>query len=604
MFQSFEVKSDPANGPKRLAKLREELSRRGLDGFIVPRADSHQGEYVAARDDRLAWLTGFTGSAGFAATLGSKAAVFVDGRYTLQAKEQVDGSAFEHLGYSDPGLAGWLEEHLSQGQLLGYDPWLHTLAERRRLEKVCTRKGAELEPVETNPIDAIWDDQPPAPTEPVEIHPIELAGRTPADKLADVSAALEKQGADACILTEPEAIAWTFNIRGHDLPHLPVALSFAILHRDGKADLFIDAAKLSNEVVTHLEPHAAIHAPDTFQAKLHGLGASQKTALLNPVRAASAIAHLITAGGGKLIEGPDPTERLKAVKNEAEREGARAAHRRDGVAMIRFLAWLDREALSGSHDEISAVRKLEELRTETGELRDISFDTISGFGEHAALPHYRVTTQSNLKFKENEIYLVDSGAQYRDGTTDITRTIVLGQPSDDMRRHYTLVLKGHIAIDTVKFPKGTSGAQLDTLARYHLWQAGLDFDHGTGHGIGSYLSVHEGPQRISKLGTVALEPGMILSNEPGYYREGAYGIRLENLVLVREADPVPGGERALYGFEVLSFTPFDLRLIDKSLLTTDEIAWLNAYHTRTQEMFSGELDAADREWLENATAAL
>ena len=604
MFQTFDVKTDPANGPKRLKRLREELSRRGLDGFIVPRADSHQGEYVAARDDRLAWLTGFTGSAGFAATLGIKAAVFVDGRYTLQAKEQVDGSAFENLGYSDPGLTGWLEEHLGQGQLLGYDPWLHTLAERRRLEKVCARAGAELEPVETNPIDAIWDDQPPPPAEPVEIHPIELAGRRPEDKLTDISAALKKQGADACVLTEPEAIAWTFNIRGHDLPHLPVALSFAILYRGGKADLFIDAAKLSNEVTAHLEPHTEIHAPDRLQAKLHALGAAGKSVLLNPSRAASAIAHLITAGGGKLIEGSDPTERLKAVKNEAEQQGARAAHRRDGVAMIRFLAWLDREALSGGNDEISAAKKLEELRIETGGLRDISFDTISGFGEHAALPHYRVTTQSNLKFAPDHIYLVDSGAQYRDGTTDITRTIVLGEASDEMRRHYTLVLKGHIAIDTVKFPKGTSGAQLDTLARYHLWQAGLDFDHGTGHGIGSYLSVHEGPQRISKLGTVALEPGMILSNEPGYYREGAYGIRLENLVLVREADPVAGGERTLYGFETLSFTPFDRRLIDKNLLTADEIAWLDAYHAKTCGMFAGELDGADREWLEAATARL
>ena len=604
MFQTFDVRTDPANGPKRLALLRAELLRHGYDGFIVPRADAHQGEYVAACDERLAWLTGFTGSAGVAATLGGKSAVFVDGRYTLQAQAQVDAHAFEHLHLVEHGLYKWLEEHLLRGQWLAFDPWLHTLRERRQLEKVCARTGAELVAVETNPLDAVWADRPAPPMEPVEIHPIEFAGRENADKLADVCRVITREGADAAVLTEPEAICWTFNIRGHDLPHLPVPLAFAILHVAGKPEIFIASNKLSEEVRTYLEPLADLREVDALPARLHALGAGGKSVLLNPARAASAIAGLVIAGGGTLVEGADPTERLKAVKNDAEQAGARAAHRRDGLAMIRFLAWLDREALSGGHDEISAAKKLEALRIETGELRDLSFDSISGLGPNSALPHYRVTSATSLPFKAGEIYLIDSGGQYRDGTTDITRTVILGTPTPGMRRHYTLVLKGHIAVATVKFPKGTSGAQLDTLARYHLWQAGLDFDHGTGHGIGSYLSVHEGPQRISKLGTVALEPGMILSNEPGYYRTGEYGIRLENLVLVRKAKAVDGGEKDLLDFETLSFTPFDRRLIDTDLLTGAERAWLDAYHAQTHAMFAGDLDDADRAWLEQATAPL
>ncbi|MFN0264281.1 aminopeptidase P family protein [Tepidamorphus sp. 3E244] len=604
MFQSFEVVTDPANGKPRLEALRAELKRRDLDGFLIPRADVHQGEYVAARDDRLAWLTGFTGSAGFAATLGDKAAIFVDGRYTIQAREQVDVGAFDHLSYPDPGLSGWLEENLQSGQKLGFDPWLHTLREKRQLEKLCKRAGAMLVAVDTNPLDAVWDDQPDGPSEPVELHPAELAGKPSSEKLMEIAGKLVKAGADACILTEPEAVAWTFNIRGHDLPHLPVALSFAIVHSDARAEIFIDAAKLGDDVRETLAGSADLFPVDAFENHLTALGKDGKAVLINPSRAASAIAMAITEAGGTLVEEGDPVEKLRAVKNEAEQQGSRAAHKRDGLAMIRFLAWLDREALSGGHDEISAARKLEELRTETGELRDISFDTISAFGPHAALPHYRVNSASNLEFEANAIYLVDSGAQYRDGTTDITRTIVFGMADADMRRTYTLVLKGHIAIDTVKFPKGTSGAQLDTLARYHLWQEGLDFDHGTGHGIGSYLSVHEGPQRISKLGSVALEPGMILSNEPGYYREGAFGIRLENLILVREADEVPGAERTLYDFETLTFTPFDRRLIDTALLSEDEIGWIDEYHATTREMFAGDLDDADRQWLEAATAPL
>ena len=604
MFQSFEVTTEPGNGPVRLAELRRELATRGLDGFLVPRADAHQGEYVAPGSERLAWLTGFTGSAGIAATLGDKAALFVDGRYTLQAADQVDGTAFEILHLVEHGLDRWLADTLTAGQRLGYDPWLHTLAGRRRLEKVAAKAGAELVAVDTNPLDAVWTDRPGPPTAAVEVHPPELAGRDVSDKLADIAEALADKEADAVVVTQPDALAWTFNIRGGDLPHVPVPLGFAVLNRQGKSDVFLDPAKLSNAVRAHLEAHANVHPPDAFPAHLAALGEGAARVMLPPNVGASAIHDIVTEAGGTVVEGADPTDLLKAIKNAAEQAGARAAHERDGIAVTRFLAWLDHEALSDTCDEITAARKLEALRVETGELREISFDTISGAGPNGAIVHYRVTEATNRAFTTGTLYLVDSGAQYRDGTTDITRTVALGTPSEDMRRAYTLVLKGHLAIGALRFPEGTTGAQIDALARQFLWQAGLDYDHGTGHGVGSYLNVHEGPASISKRGATALKAGMILSNEPGYYRAGAYGIRIENLVLVTEPEDLPGGDKPVLGFETLTLAPYDRRLIDTGLLLAHERDQVDAYHARVRAALAGNLDGDDRAWLEAATARL
>ncbi len=603
-YQSFDVTSDPSNGPARLALLRAELDARGLDGFLVPRADEHQGEYVAPGSERLAWLTGFTGSAGIAATLGDKAALFVDGRYTIQAADQVDASAFEVLHLIEHGLDRWLGDNLAAGQKLGYDPWLHTLAGRRKLQKVAEKAGAELVAVEANPLDAVWSDRPGPPTAPVHIHPPELAGRDTVDKLTDIAEALAENDVDVSVITQPDALAWIFNIRGGDLPHVPVTLGFAVLGREGRPDVFLDPAKLSNEVRAHIETYATIHPRNAFGGHLAKLGERAARVLLSPQVGASAIHDAIVEAGGTIVEGAEPTDMLKAIKNEAEQAGARAAHERDGVAMVRFLAWLNREALSGGCDEIAAAQKLEALRAETGALRDISFDTISGVGPNGAIVHYRVTTATNRSFAPNTLYLVDSGAQYCDGTTDITRTVALGTPSADMRRAYTLVLKGHLAIGDLRFPDGTTGAQIDALARQFLWQAGLDYDHGTGHGVGSYLSVHEGPASISKRGATTLQPGMILSNEPGYYRTGAFGIRIENLVLIGEPEDVPGGDKQMLSFETLTLAPYDRRLIDTGVLSAHERDLVDAYHTRVRETLSDQLNDTDRAWLEAATAPL
>jgi Xaa-Pro aminopeptidase len=601
-FQSFDDASERAQSAARVTALRAELKRRGLDGFVVPRADRQQNEYLPASEERLAWLTGFTGSAGAAIVLTDRAAVFVDGRYTVQAGTQIDTSVFsiEHLVDTPPHE--WLAQNLTPGAKIGFDPWLHTSESTERLKKACASAGAELVAVDGNPIDALWRDRPAPPAGPVVLRDIKLAGESAADKLKRIRNELGKERIDALVVSDPQNVAWTFNIRGSDVTHTPLALAFAIVPREGRPALYVDGAKLDNSVRHALEDVGDVRTPD---ALLHDLAAlKDKTVRLDQSSAAEALTRLIADNGGKPARGADPITLMKAVKNHAEICGSRAAHKRDGVAMARFLAWLERESPSGKLTEIDAVEALESFRRENGLLKDISFPTISGAGPNGAIVHYRVTRESNRKLGMNELFLVDSGAQYEDGTTDITRTVVIGTPTDEMRDRFTRVLKGHIAIATAVFPESTSGAQLDPLARVALWQAGLDFDHGTGHGVGSYLSVHEGPARISKLGHVALRRGMILSNEPGYYKTAAYGIRIENLVLVIAAPEPIGAEKPVNAFETLTLAPIDRRLIDVAMLSRKERAWLDSYHARVHEVIGPLVDADTRTWLEKATRAL
>ncbi len=596
-FQSFAETADPARAAPRLAALRSELKARGLGGFVVPRADEHQNEYVPPGAERLAWLTGFTGSAGATIVLADKAAVFVDGRYTIQAREQLDGKLFSIRDLVSDPPSRWLAREAPRGASIGYDPWLHTPAAVEALRKGAEEAGAKLVAVGSNPIDAIWSDRPPAPSAPVVQHPERLAGESVAKKLARVASALGK--ADGLVLSDPHAVAWAFNIRGGDVAHTPLPLSWALVPREGRAKIYVESAKLSNSVRAALEDIADVREPATLAADLDNLAREKKTLMFDSATAPEKLVALYRAGGGVADVGADPTALMKAKKNAAELKGSRAAHLRDGAAMVEFLAWFSTEAPKGKLTEIGAARALETFRRATGKLKEISFDTISAFGPHAALPHYRVTERSDAKIGKG-IYLVDSGAQYVDGTTDITRTTIVGAPKGDMRDKYTRVLKGHIAIATAVFPQGTTGAQIDAYARRALWEAGTDFDHGTGHGVGAYLSVHEGPQRISKLGGVALEPGMIVSNEPGYYREGAYGIRIENLIVVEERK-IAGAERKMFGFETITFAPIDTALVDVRLMTREEIAWLNAYHKAVWEKLEAKVSPAARKWLKAAT---
>jgi Xaa-Pro aminopeptidase len=603
-FQSFEDRAERAASGPRLAALRTELARRGLTGFIVPRSDRHQNEYVPASEQRLAWLTGFSGSAGIAIVLMERALLFVDGRYTLQAREQVDTSLFaiEHLVETPPDR--WIEENLTAGDRIGYDPWLHTVEGAERLGKACAAAGATLVAVEPDLIDAIWADRPAPPLGAVTLHDVRFAGEAAEDKLARIRAEVAKLRADALVVSDPHAVAWTFNIRGADVAHTPLPLAFAVVPQAGRPSLYVDGRKLSNKVRSRLEALADVREPSDFVGALGAIGRQKQTVRLDQATAADALARLITSHGGKVARGACPIALMKAVKNEIEIAGARAAHIRDGAAITRFLTWFDREAPRGKLTEIDAVAALESFRRDTGLLKDISFPTIAGAGPDGAIVHYRVTSRSNRVVAPGELFLIDSGAQYEDGTTDITRTIAVGEPTAEMRDRFSRVLKGHIAIARAIFPEGTTGAQLDSFARQFLWAQGLDFDHGTGHGVGSYLSVHEGPARISKLGTAALKPGMILSNEPGYYKAGAYGIRIENLVLVVAAAPEPGAEKPLNAFETLTLAPIDRRLIVPDLLTPEEAAWLDRYHARVLEALSPLLDADSRAWLTAAVRPL
>jgi Xaa-Pro aminopeptidase len=608
MFQTFDEESDPTLGAGRVAQLREWLAAGDLDGFIVPRSDEHQGEYVAARSERLKWLTGFTGSAGVAIVLGSRAVLFVDGRYTLQARQQVDPAVFsiESLIANPP--PDWLKENAGKGLRLGFDPWLHTISEVKALRSALESKGAELVAVENNPIDELWTDQPDAPLKPVEIHPNALAGELAKEKLARLASAIAADGATHAVLTDPSSLAWAFNIRGNDVPHTPLALGFAILAADGAHRIFIDKRKLSIEPRAYLTQLADIEPPSALEADLVALARAGARVALDPVLAAEQLRLLVAGNGGTVVEAADPARIPRATKNAAELAGSRAAHRRDGAAVVKMLAWLDRQQ-SGSIDEIRTVEQLENFRRTVGEetqmpLRDVSFSTISGAGPNGAIMHYRVSRATNRVLADGELFLIDSGGQYQDGTTDITRTVPVGAPSEEMRERYTLVLKGMIRISMLRYPPGTRGSDIDAFARAALWQHGLDFAHGTGHGVGSYLSVHEGPQRIAKTGTQKLLPGMILSNEPGYYKEGHYGIRLENLVIVTLETEIPGGDIAMHSFETLTLAPFDRRMIKPELLGEDERNWLDAYHARVLAEIGPMLDGENLAWLERAATVL
>jgi Xaa-Pro aminopeptidase len=602
-FQTFEDLETGVALSARLAALREELLRRDLTGFVIPRADQQQNEYVPPSDERLAWLTGFTGSAGLAIVLRQHAAVFVDGRYTLQAAQQVDGNAWSIAPLVEPPPESWLEQHLQAGDRLGFDPWLHTSSAAEKLAAACAKAGAELVAVDSNPLDAVWTERPAPPLGAVSVHGLPFAGESEVDKLARIQAEIAKLGAAALVLSDSHAVAWSFNIRGADVSHTPLPLSYALVPRQGRPTIFIDARKLSNSARDHLAQSAEIEAPEALAPALQRLAQTGAAIALDAATAADALARLITTSGGKPLRGNDPVALLKAVKNNVEIEGTRIAHRRDAVALARFLAFIDREAPSGSLTEIDAVEALETFRRDTGALKDVSFPTISGTGPNGAIVHYRVTRKSNRRIAPGDLLLIDSGAQYQDGTTDVTRTIAIGTPTQEMRDRFTRVLRGHIAIARAKFPDGATGAQLDSFARQFLWQAGIDFEHGTGHGVGSYLSVHEGPARISKLGTTPLKRGMILSNEPGYYKTGAFGIRIENLELVVEAK-IDGAEKPMNGFETLTLAPIDRRLIALDLISNKELAWLNDYHARVRRDVRPHLDEATKLWLDAATAPL
>jgi Xaa-Pro aminopeptidase len=591
----------------RLAALREQLAADRLDGFVVPLTDEHMSEYVGSYAQRLGWLTGFEGSAGAAVVLPSEAAIFTDGRYTLQVRSQVDGAHWSYQSVPETSIAAWLKEHAPEGGRIGYDPWLHSRDWVRQAGEALNGRGARLVAVERNPIDTIWADRPEASKARLVVHPERLAGRSAAEKRTDIADWLASQKADAAVLSALDSIAWAFNVRGADVDRTPVALAYALVHGDGTADLFVAGEKVDGEVRQHLGNGVRLHERSAFEGALGELAG--KTVAVDPERAVAAIFEALDAAGARVVAVRDPTVLPRAIKNAAEIAGHRSAQTRDGAAIARFLKWVEAEAPGGGVDELTASDRLHALRKQLPELRDLSFDTISGAGPNGAIVHYRSSEKTNRKLEPGSLYLVDSGGQYADGTTDITRTVPVGEPSDEMRDRFTRVLKGHIALATVLFPQGTRGSQLDSFARRPLWEAGLDYAHGTGHGVGSFLSVHEGPQRISPVGSSQsggdepLLAGMILSNEPGYYKAGEYGIRIENLVLVVTRE-VPGAEKAMLGFETLTFAPISRGLVVRAMLSGEELEWLNAYHALVVERIGPTLGAEDREWLEAACAPL
>ncbi len=590
---------------ERVERLRKELGQEALSGFLVPRSDEHQGEYVPPHAQRLAWLTGFTGSAGVAIVLADAAALFVDGRYTLQARDETPGDVFEHHHVTESPPAEWLRQRLRSGDRLGYDPWLHTIESVERLQAVCGKVGATLVPVSENLVDRVWDDQPPPPRGPIVPHDLKHAGRPAPDKQRELGDLLTRDGVHAVVLAAPDSIAWLLNVRGSDVDHTPLPLAFAVAHRDASVDLYVDPAKLTPGLREHLGDGVRVHPPEALGPALDRLGAARRTVQVDPSWTAAWIIQRLTGSGATVVRGADPCLLPKALKNDVELAGARSAHEKDGVALCRFLAWLSRVGPGGRLTEITAAERLDALRAEESLFRDVSFPTISGAGPNGAIVHYRATPRTDRRIESGMLYLVDSGAQYLDGTTDVTRTVAVGPPTAEQRDRFTRVLRGHIALALARFPKGTTGSQLDALARAPLWEAGLDFDHGTGHGVGSYLSVHEGPQRISKMGnSVALSPGMILSNEPGYYKTGEYGIRIESLVVVTPVPAPPGGEVTLYGFETLTLAPIDRALVEPELLASVERAWLDGYHARVRDVIAPRVDRETADWLEAATRPL
>jgi Xaa-Pro aminopeptidase len=603
MRQTFDETTDPTFGAKHLPLVRAAMAEQGLDGFLVPHEDEHQNEYLPEANDRLAWLTGFTGSAGAGVVMKDRAAVFTDGRYTVQVKAQVDAGQFELRDLVEGGVPAYLEQ-APKGAVIGYDPRLHSPDALATLRRAAAKAGAELKPVEANPVDLAWGNARPAqPTAPVVPHPERYAGETSASKRARIGDAITKAGADAAILTAPASIAWLFNVRGGDVIRTPLPLAQAIVETDGRARLFLDPAKVTNELPGWLGDAVQLEAPDALPSALEAL--SGRRVLIDPAQSSAWYFDRLEQAGASVVRAMDPCTLPRATKNAVEIEGSRQAHIRDGAALARFMHWVDTVAQVQLPDERAVVEALERFREDTGALKDLSFDTIAGVGPNAALPHYRPVTRTIRRMEKGSLLLVDGGGQYLDGTTDVTRTMAIGEPSADQRRMFTLVLKGHIAMATVRFPAGTTGHQLDALARLPMWMAGLDYDHGTGHGVGSYLGVHEGPQRIAKaVNTQPLLPGMIVSNEPGYYREGHWGIRIETLQVVTPAEPIPGGERPMHGFEQLTFAPLDRRLIDVDLLTSAERAYVDAYHAETYAKVGPLLDGAVKGWLEEQCRAL
>lgn len=587
----------------RLAALREELKRQGLDGFVVPICDEHMSEYIGSYAQRLEWLTGFGGSAGSVVVLADRAAIFVDGRYTIQVRDQVDGRLFDYVGTAQQSVADWLGEHAPEGGRIGYDAWLHTRDWVKQATARLAKRKAALVEVSANPVDAVWHDQPERPVAPMNPHPLEYAGRDSAEKRADIARWLEAEGLDAAVITALDSVAWVFNVRGGDVTHTPVTLSYGVVRADGTADLYVAPEKVSDGLREHLGNQVALHGYDSFSAGLDGLAG--KAVAVDPERAVAAIFSRLEAAGAKIVARRDPSVLPRATKNATEITGHRAAQARDGAAVSRFLHWLSIAGPAGGQTELSAAARLLEFREATGKLVDTSFDTISGASSNGAICHYRVSEETNLPIVMDSLYLVDSGGQYLDGTTDITRTIAIGTPTPEMKRRFTQVLKGHIALASIRFPKGTTGGQLDVLARQYLWADGVDYAHGTGHGVGSFLAVHEGPQRIAAFGGQGepLRPGMICSNEPGYYKAGEFGIRIENLVLVEPVD-LPGSELDMLGFETLTFAPIDRACVAPDLLSPAELGWLNAYHAKVLAIVGPQLDGDALDWLVQACAPI
>lgn len=603
MRQTYDETTDPSFGAKHLPRVRAKMAEQGLDGLLVPHEDEHQNEYLPAANDRLAWVTGFTGSAGAGVVMTDRAAVFADGRYTVQVRAQVDAGQFEILDLVEGGVPAYLER-APKGAVIGYDPRLHSPDALATLRSAAAKAGAELKPVDANPVDLAWADERPAqPAAPVVPQEDRYTGETSAAKRARIGEAVAKAGAEATVLTAPASIAWLFNIRGGDVIRTPLPLGQAVVGKDGTARLFLDPRKVTNELPAWLGDQVTLEAPEALEGALDAL--SGQKVLVDPGQSSAWYFDRLEAAGATVVRGMDPCTLPRATKNAVEIEGSRQAHIRDGAALSRFLHWVDTVAQETLPSEREVAEALERFREETGALKDLSFDTIAGAGPNGALPHYKPVTRTIRRIEKGSLLLVDGGGQYLDGTTDVTRTMAVGEPSADQRRMFTLVLKGHIAMAVVRFPAGTTGHQLDAMARLPLWMQGFDYDHGTGHGVGSYLGVHEGPQRIAKaVNSQPLLTGMILSNEPGYYREGHWGIRIETLQVVTPAEPIPGGERPMHGFEQLTFAPLDRKLIDVDLLTPDERAYVDAYHAETWAKVGPLMDGAAKAWLEAACAPL
>ncbi|MDZ4762735.1 MAG: aminopeptidase P family protein [Alphaproteobacteria bacterium] len=603
MRQTYEVIGGPAVGRASLPLLRAALKAAALDGVYIPHEDEYQNEYLPACYERLAWVTGFTGSAGAAFVLARTAIVFIDGRYTLQVKDQLAPKLFETADLADPGPFGWLASQHLPGQRIGYDPRLVSPDTLDKLQDAARRAGADLVATDPNPIDMAWTDRPAEPLHPVAPHDLAYAGETSASKRERLGKDLANAKIDAAVITSPVSIAWLFNVRGGDVARTPLPLGRAILFADGQAELFLRPEKIGSDLGGHLGNEVSLRSANELEHRLAKLAG--KRVALDASSASAWFFNTLARAGADIQRAPDPCLLPRARKNAVEIDGARRAHRRDGAALSRFLRWFDEHGQGGDVSEIDAAQKLEAFREETGELKDLSFNSISSAGPNGAINHYRPDFATNRKLERGTLYLIDSGGQYLDGTTDVTRTLAIGDPTAEMRDRFTRVLKGHIALAQARFPKGTTGSSLDALARLALWEGGFDYDHGTGHGVGSYLGVHEGPHRIAKAANlVPLEPGMIVSNEPGYYKAGAYGIRIENLIVVKEALLVPGGDREMLGFETLTLAPLDKRLIVTGQLSAQEWLWVDRYHARVLSEIGPLLPDEDRAWLAQACAPL